>query len=206
MKLYLSSNGLGSEADKLASMLPDNKRAAVIFNALDFSGDSERKQATINREISALNQMGLEAEEFDLRLYFGKPELLKEKAPAFGLLWVIGGNTFVLRRAMAQSGLDGFLADNRANNSFVYAGYSAGVCVLAPTLRGIDLVDDPHEVPEGYGGQVIWDGVSLIDYCIAPHYRSDHEESARIDRAVEFFIDNKMLFRALRDGDVIIVD
>ena len=206
MKLYLSSNGLGSEADRLASMPSNNKRAAVIFSALDFSNEAERKQASINREIDALDQLGLEAEEFDLRRYFGRPDLLRQEASAFGLLWVIGGNTFVLRRAMAQSGLDRFLAERRDSDALVYAGYSAGVCVLAPTLRGIDLVDDPYEVPEGYQEQVIWDGLSLIDYCIAPHYRSGHEESEKIDRAVEYFIDNKILFKALHDGEVIIVE
>ena len=206
MKLYLSSNGLGNEADKLVSMLSENRRAAVIFNALDFSNEAERKQAAINREITALNRLGLEAEELDLRRYFGRPELLREEAPAFGLLWVIGGNTFVLRRAMAQSGLDKILAEYRDSDALVYGGYSAGVCVLAPTLRGIHLVDDPYEAPEGYENKVIWDGLSLIDYCIAPHYNSDHPESELINRAVEYFIDNKMLFKALRDGEVIIVD
>ena len=149
MKLYLSSNGLGNESDKLISMLSDNKRAAVIFNALDSSGDAERKQAAVNREIEILAGLGIEAVGFDLRLYFGRPESLKEEMANFGLVWVIGGNTFVLRRAMNQSGLDRFLEENRNNDDFVYAGYSAGVCVLAPTLRGIDLVDDPHEAPEG---------------------------------------------------------
>ena len=111
----------------------------------------------------------------------------------------------MLRRAMAQSGLDHFLAEYGNRDGLVYAGYSAGVCVLAPTLRGIDLVDDPHEVPEGYQNEVIWDGLSLIDYCIAPHYKSDHPESERIDRAVEYYIDNKILFKALRDGEVMVV-
>ena len=107
---------------------------------------------------------------------------------------------------MRQSGLDRFLLDNRENKEFVYAGYSAACCVLAPTLRGIDLVDDPLVVPEGYDEDVVWEGLSLIDYCIAPHYMSDHEESIMIEEAVQYFIDNKMLFKALRDGEVIVVE
>ena len=153
MKLYLSSNGLGNEADKLASMLSENKRAAVIFNALDFSDDTERKQATIDREINALDQMGLEAEGFDLRRYFGRPDVLRKEVSAFGLLWVIGGNTFVLRRAMAQSGLDRFLIEYRNSDGLVYGGYSAGICVLAPTLRGIDLVGRPARGPGRVSGR-----------------------------------------------------
>ena len=206
MKLYLSSVGLGDEVDRLVSMLPDNRRAAVIFSALDFSNEAERKQASIEREIEQLAGLGLKAEALDLRSYFGRPESLANDMAKFGMLWVIGGNTFVLRRAMRQSGLDRFLVDSLDNNDLVYAGYSAGCCVLAPTLRGIDLVDDPHVVPEGYEPEVVWDGLSLVDYCIAPHYRSDMEESPLIEEAVQYFIDNKMLFKALRDGQVIVVD
>ena len=205
MKLYLSSYRLGNEADKLVSMVQENRRTAVIFNALDFSCDLERKQSTINRELNDLAELGLGPEKFDLRPYFGNPESLKEQIARFGLIWVIGGNTFVLRRAMNQSGFDQFLIENRDNDSFVYAGYSAGACVLAPTLRGIDLVDNPEIVPEGYQGDVIWEGVSLINYCIAPHYKSDHYESELIDKTVEYFLENKILFKALHDGEVIII-
>ena len=206
MRLYLSSMGLGNEADRLTSMLPGNRRAAVIFSAIDMASNEERKQATINREIALLSELGLEAEALDLRCYFGRPDSLAEEMGRFGMVWVIGGNTFVLRRAMRQSGLDRFLVDNRGDEEFVYAGYSAGCCVLAPTLRGIDLVDDPLVVPEGYDEDVVWEGLSLIDYCIAPHYMSDHEESIMIEEAVQYFIDNKMLFKALRDGEVIVVE
>ena len=63
MKFYLSSYGLGNEADKLVSMVPENKRTAVIFNALDFP--------VILRDslVSRGNELG-QPEEFDLRLYF----------------------------------------------------------------------------------------------------------------------------------------
>ena len=206
MKLYLSSYGLGNEADKLISIVPENKRVAVIPNALDFSSDLERKQAGINREISALSELGLEPEELDLRPYFANRELLKQEMSNFGLFWVIGGNTFVLRRAMNQSGLDRYLIENRNNDDVVYAGYSAGVCVLAPTLRGIDLVDDPYTVPKGYDNHTIWEGLSLIDYCIAPHYKSDHPESELIDKVVEYFLRNKILFKVLGDGEVVIIE
>ena len=58
MRLYLSSMGLGSEADRLVSMLPGNRRAAVVFSAIDMASNEERKQATINREIELLSGWG----------------------------------------------------------------------------------------------------------------------------------------------------
>ena len=102
MKLYLSSYRLGNETEKLISMVPENKRSAVIFNALDFSSDLERKQSTIDREIHDLSEIGLEPEEFDLRPYFINPESLKKKILRFGLIWAIGGNSFVVHPKMGQ--------------------------------------------------------------------------------------------------------
>jgi len=206
MRLYLSSFRLGNETNKLVSMVQRNRRAAVIFNAIDFSCDLERKQSTINRDLNDLVELGLEPEEFDLRSYFGNPESLKEQIAHYGLIWAIGGNSFVLRRAMNQSGFDQFLIDNRNDDTFVYAGYSAGVCVLAPTLRGIDLIDNPEAVPEGYQRKIIWDGVSLINYCIAPHYKSDHYESELTNKTVKYYLEHKILFKALRDGEVLIIE
>ena len=206
MKLYLSSYRLGNETDKLVSMVPENKRTAVVFNALDFSNDFVSKQSTVDREINDLHSIGLEPEEFDLRLYFGSPEHLKEYISRFGLIWVTGGNTFVLRRAMSQSGLDQFLIANRNNDTLIYAGYSAGACVLSPTLRGIDLVDDPKIAPPGYKSDTIWEGLSLINFCIAPHYKSNHNESELINKTIEYFLENKILFKALRDGEVIVIE
>jgi dipeptidase E len=51
-----------------------------------------------------------------------------------------------------------------------------------------------------------WQGLNILDYVIAPHYKSDHRESEDMDKAVEYMIDNKILFEALRDGEVIIIE
>ena len=74
------------------------------------------------------------------------------------------------------------------------------------SLRGLHLVDDVNVVTEEYSGEVLWDGLCLVPYCLAPHYKSDHPESSRIDQVVEYFIGNKMPFVALRDGEVLIKD
>jgi len=53
---------------------------------------------------------------------------------------------------------------------------------------------------------VIFDGLGLVDYSIAPHYRSDHLESATIEKVVGFFETNSMPYKALRDGQAIVFD
>lgn len=204
MKLYLSSYKFGDNPQVLADLIGENKKIAIIPNALDVYADISRRAIGIQDEKDGLLQMGLDPEELDLRDYFGKQEELRKKINNYGAGWVLGGNTFILRRAMAQSGFDKILKEKRNDNSFVYAGYSAGVCVITPTLHGLEIVDDPNVVPEGYSPKTIWDGLGFVDYSIAPHYKSNHPESTMVDATVKYFIENKMPHKTLRDGEVII--
>jgi dipeptidase E len=204
--LYLSSYGLGNEPAQLSELVGGRRQAAVVPNALDFSDDLERRAASIQREMDALRAIDIAAEELDLRQFFGRADELDVVLRRIGLVWVMGGNTFVLRRALRQSGLDAVLVDYRSSSKceLVYGGYSAGSVVVTPTLRGIDLMDDPQVVPDEYQPDVIWDGLGLIGYSIVPHYRSDHPETAMAEQAVAYMHAHGLPFRTLRDGEVII--
>lgn len=204
MKLYLSSYRLGNNAKELVGMVGKNKKAAIIINALDFSTDIERKKATIAREITDLESLGFKPEVLDLKKYFGNFNKLKNNLSPYGLLWVIGGNVFLLRKAMESSGMDKWLVERKNDESFVYAGYSAGACVLSPSLEGMEIVDDPGVKVRGYSNNTIWRGIGIINWSFVPHYKSDHPESEKVDKEIEYFINNKVLFKALRDGEVII--
>lgn len=206
MKLYLSSYRFGDNPQQLADLILANKRMAIIPNALDVYPDGERKNVGLQREIDGLKQIGLETKLVDLKIYFGKPDELVQKMNEFGGVWVIGGNTFVLRRAFLESGMDNWIVSKKGDKDFVYAGYSAGVCVLSPTLKGLETVDEPNNVPENYKPGVIWGGLNIIDFAFAPHYRSDHPESAAVEKEVEYYINNKIKYKTLHDGEVIITD
>lgn len=207
MKMYLSSYRLGNNPEKLAELVGENKRVAVIPNALDFSNEVERRNEGVQREIDDLNSLGLQAEEVDLRKYFSKPNELEQKLVEFGMVWVRGGNVFVLRRAFNESGMDKWVIKQNNNKEFVYAGYSAGVCILSPSLRGLELVDDPIVIGEGYPRETIWDGLGLIDFAFAPHFESPgHPETVAVGREVEHYKKAGIKFRALHDGEVIIMN
>jgi dipeptidase E len=208
MKFYLSSYKLGNEITKLKELIPaDNKKTAYISNALDFSDDLERRKQSEQADIEQLNEVGLnDVEKIDLRDYFGKKAKLEKKLSEFGIIWVRGGNCFVLRQAMKLSGLDEILKDLLKKENILYGGYSAGVCVLAPTLKGMELVDDPNVKPYDNQKETIWDGVGILDYTIVPHYKSDHPESAKVDETVEYMKKNNIPYKPLRDGEVIIIE
>jgi dipeptidase E len=121
-------------------------------------------------------------------------------------LWVSGGNTFVLRQAMRLSGFDNIFKELRGRKDFLYGGYSAGVCILCDSLKYIQIADKPNDFPYEGNTEIIWEGLGVFDYGILPHYDSDHFESELIGNDVRQCIDNKWLFKALRDGEVIIIE
>ena len=208
MKFYLSSYKIGNKTDKLKTMIPvNNSRVAYISNALDFSNDLERRKLSEQADIEQLNSVGLsDIEHIDLRNYFNKKDELEKKISEFGVIWVRGGNCFVLRQAMQLSGFDEIIKNLLKKEGILYGGYSAGVCVLAPTLRGFELVDDPNVKPYENQKETIWDGVGILDYSIIPHYKSDHPESGKIDETIEYMTKNHIPFKPLRDGEVITIE
>ena len=207
MKMYLSSFRLGDHPEQLTALIGPNKKVAVIANSIDFGNDPERRRAGVQREIDDLSKLGLQPEELDLRSYFGKPQKLEKKLSEYGSLWVRGGNTFVLRRAYKESGLDNWLLKHRNDRELVYAGYSAGVCVLSPTLKGLELVDDPNIVSEGYSKETIWEGLGLIDFAFAPHFESPgHPETEAVGKEVEYYKQTGEKYKALHDGEAIIIN
>lgn len=203
MKLYLSSYHLGNDPKNLANLFYKNKNVAVIANAMDFLSENERLES-VNEEISDMRSIDLLPEEIDLRDYFDKSSLLKNKLNSFGGLWIRGGNVFILRKAMKYSGLDKIIKEKTTDKNFVYAGYSAGICVLAPTLHGLELVDQSDSVPNKYKREIIWEGLSLADYALIPHYRSDHPESESVEQVVEYYTNRNMPYKTLSDGETIV--
>jgi dipeptidase E len=153
-----------------------------------------------------LRSIGLEPAELDLRHFFGRADDLRAALRQVDLVWVRGGNCFVLRRAFRQSGMDAVTTALLASDALVYGGYSAGSDMLTPSLHGAELVDDPTVVPAGYEAEIIWECLGLVPYAIAPHYKSEHPESAAVDKSVEYFIEQHIPFIALRDGEAIVVD
>lgn len=205
MKFYLSSYKLGRKTEQLKNLLPQNKKTAYIDNARDFSTDFAKRRQGAESDMKELSNLGLNVELLNLHRFFGEQDRLRIKTSEYGVIWVVGGNLFVLRQAFRLSGFDDIIRGLAGHKDILYGGYSAGICILAPTLKGLDLMDDPSARPYGENYETIWEGLGLIDYSIVPHYKSDHPESEAASRVVEFMIENKMPFKALRDGEAIII-
>lgn len=202
MRLYLSSFRVGNEAARLREMV-DGGVLALIPNAMDHVAEPAREESN-ERAAAELWEVGIPSRELDLRGFFGRPQDLSQEIAPFAGVWVRGGNAFVLRRAMRLSGFDQLLPLLLETN-FVYGGYSAGACVLGPSLEGIGRVDEPELDPHGYGS-IIWEGLGVLPYLVLPHFRSDHHESGAIEEEVAYCERRGLPFVTLRDGEVIVRD
>ena len=204
MELYLSSYRLGNEAEKLAEMVGRGNKIAVIGNAMDFTDEATRN-GRIQENFEELKSIGLNPVEIDLRQYFDNPDKLAEKMSEFKAVYVRGGNVFILRKAFYESGFDKWILSQKNNPNFVYSGYSAGGCVLSPSLKGMEIVDPINASAEGYKSGIVWEGLGILDYSFVPHFESNHPESARVGESIEYLKKNNIPFKTLHDGEVIII-
>jgi dipeptidase E len=184
----------------------DARRGVVIANAMDDAPPDVRR-AAVELELAALGDLGVGAAEVDLRGYFGQQQRLRQDLAGVGIAWLRGGNTFMLRHVLYRSGADTLFRELLAADALVYAGYSAGACVLSPSLRGLELVDDAAAVTRVYGSQPLWDGLAILPEAFVPHYRSPgHPETAPIERVVTRYRAEGIAYRTLRDGQALLVN
>jgi dipeptidase E len=206
MKLYLSSYRLGDYTDKLEELVgKPNAKVAVCVNALDSTPDEVRNGVVLKREIEDMQSLGFAPEELDLREYFGKPSIV-EKLQQYDLIWLSGGNVFLLAKAFKQSGFADVFEKLVKTEKIVYAGYSAAFCVLNDSLKGVELVDDKDAQAKGYESGEIWQGIGLIDFYPIVHFRSNHHESDAVEKEYEFVVSNNIPHKTFKDGDVYLVD
>ena len=177
---------------------------ALIPDALNMFPDGERKEKNINEIMGLLTELGFEVEVLYLRDYFNKPKDLATKVKFFNSFFVMGGNVFVLRQAMHLSGFDNYLNKQKNNDNILYAGYSAGVCVLSPDLKALKFVDD--DSINLYNINTIYEGLNITKYLIVPHYKSDHPESEKMDKVIKYLEENSKNYKPLKDGEVLIDD
>lgn len=200
MRLFLSSENFGKYPEKLVELVGRNKRVAYIGNAKDYLSETDRRDKVVEHCNQFLS-LDFEFVEFDLRDYFTDPEKLKKEFTRFGLVWISGGNTFLLNSALKQSGMDKLLIEKICSDEIAYGGSSAGAIIATPSLRGSELGDNPGMVKILYGKDVVWQALNLVPYYIVPHY--DNEWFGDESKAMAAYFDKKRWeYIILRDGQV----
>ncbi|MFI5777425.1 Type 1 glutamine amidotransferase-like domain-containing protein [Nocardia sp. NPDC051570] len=205
MRLFLSSYRFGAHYDRFAALVGEPGPVALIPNACDAWPKAWRGAVISDR--TPLRRLGFHPEVVDLREYAGRAAELERMLRRYPLVWVRGGNTFVLRAQFARSGADLVLPALLAQDVLAYAGYSAGACVMTPDLHGIEAADDPAEVGPACGIEPRWDGLGLVDHRIVPHVDSPGTDPDGVcTRIAERFRAEGVAHWALTDDDAVVVD
>ena len=206
MRLYLSSFRVGDCPERLTALMRRPGPVAVIANSMDAAPPDVRADG-VALEQRGLAALGLDAVEVDLRTYVGEPDRVAADLAEYELVWVRGGNVFVLRHALAVSGADAALVELLAADALVFGGYSAGPCILGPTLRGLEHCDPVSEVAQAYGAEARFDGLGVLDEVFVPHVDSPgHPESDLLGEVAAHYRATGVAHRTLRDGQVWVVD
>ncbi len=202
MVLYLSSQKFGKDEFYLKEWINNhNNKILLIFNAMD-AKEKEKINYNIKEDVSLLEKIGFDVNIIDLKEYFDKYAELKQICQNYNAFCVMGGNVFVLRQAMKYSGFDIFLKEIKENDNYLYIGYSAGSCVLSKRLDIFKSVDEPIDFYNK--GEIVYDGISFINYTFIPHYKSNYHKAYLIDEIVDTCKKDNIEYKAFRDGEVII--
>lgn len=208
VKFYLSSYMLGDHADRLLAMVAEPRRVIIITNALDaIPLEAQLRYARDTFDpVRYFADAGFDPTLMDLRRYFGRQEELRDVLLRQNVIFALGGNSFLLRRAMRASGFDEILPA-LLEAGVVYAGWSAGACVAGDSLQAVASMDEPGVLAPGYTDAApVWEGLGLVPFGIIPHCDSEHREAEAAARAVAQAEASGTSFRALRDGDVLVCD
>lgn len=202
MRLYLSSQRLGTAPEALVGLLRGKTRIAVIANAAD-GIDPDKRLSRVKREINDLRAINLNPTEVDLRDYFEGGSRIATVLNELDAVWVLGGSAVVLRSAFHHSGADRTIEQRLHEDSLVWAGYSAGSVLLQSHLP---LADEPLGValPRYPDGQVTT-GLGLVPFATNPHYGIGLG-AVGANVLTDDYIENHIPFIALRDGQALVID
>lgn len=186
-------------------------RKIRFYDSTALAGDSRRfggartcTKQSLENKVLRLTELGFDPEIIDLKDYFRNKEELKRIINKKGSVFILGGNVFVLRQAMKLSGLDKIILGHKEDSNFLYAGYSAAGCVLAPSLDIYKGVDNFRQTPYPELPSAINEGLGLVDFYFMPHWESDHPESERIGKLVDKCKREHLKYKTLKDGEVLI--
>ncbi len=163
MKLYLSSIRIPTPND-LSTLLGKPLKSisvALIPNAKDYYSEHARN-FFVNDLITYMEELGLKVKIVDLRNY-NDAQILKEELVDHDLIWAMGGNTFVLRYEMKQSGFEEII-QQLLDKGIVYGGDSAGALVAGKSIAGIEDADEPQ-----FAREIVKEGLNLVPFFILPH-------------------------------------
>jgi len=193
-KLLLSSNGRFVIEKGIKLFFDDVSKIKLAY--ITTAAKGSRDLAYLETDRKLLREEGYDFEELDIE---GKNEVeLRTMLADKDVVWVEGGNTFYLLKAVRESGFDTVIKELIAKGA-VYVGSSAGSYIACPTIE-ISTWKKPGEEKERFGVTDLT-GMNLVPFLLKAHYEPEQKELLR-----EKISQAQYPTRILRDGQAILVE
>ena len=193
-RLLLSSNG-GFVIEKgLKLLFDDVSQIKLAYITTAGKGNVNKTYLEIHKEL--LRKEGYDFEELDIE---GKNEnelreLLKNK----NAVYVEGGNTFYLLKAVRESGFDKIIKE-LIEKGMPYIGSSAGSYIACPTIE-MATWKEPGEEKDRFGVTDLT-AMNLVPFLVKAHYEPEQKELLK-----EKISQTKYETKILKDGQAILVE
>lgn len=193
-KLLLSSNGKFVIEKGIKLFFEDTSKIKLVYITTAGKVSKDRTYLEIDKEL--LRKEGYDFEELDIE---GKNESeLRELLAEKDVVYVEGGNTFYLLKAVRESGFDTVIKE-LIEKGVVYIGASAGSYIACPTIE-VSTWKRPGEEKERFGVTDLA-GMNLVPFLIKAHYQPEQKELLK-----EKISQAKYPTRILCDGQAILVE
>jgi|SRR3989338_1494927 len=172
--------------------LRGKKKIAFIPNAKD----KHKDKYSLEKYKAFFQNKGFVVKDVDLNA-FKKDELYKE-LQKHDIIFVAGGNCFVLLEKIRKSGFDKII-NKLLDKGVIYIGQSAGACVMGKSIEPIKLMDNPE-----ISGISDYDGLGFVDFVFIPHYKNPKYQKTITE--IEKIYDKKFNLEKFTDKEGIIID
>jgi len=191
-KLLLSSNGSFVIEKGLKLLFNDASAIKLAYITTAGKGAEDKSYLEIHKEM--LRKEGYVFEELDIedKTEDELRELLKNK----NAVYVEGGNTFYLLKAVRESGFDKVIKE-LLEKGVVYIGSSAGSYIACPTIEMATWKPKPRD----RFGVTDFTGLNLVPFLVKAHYRREDEDVIK-----KGILQSKYPVKVLEDGQAILAE
>lgn len=178
--------------DEILKILPrpaNQIRLAHIVTA----SKVEKDISYLKEDKKEMQKMGFQVEDVDIE---GKNENeIRNLLTGKDIIYVQGGNTFYLLKAIKESGFDKVIKE-LIDKGVIYVGVSAGSIVAGPTIE----VCNWKNIDNNIVGLTDFSALNLVDFNIFVHYTEKYKELVN-----EEFPKSEYPVRILMDDQAILI-
>lgn len=193
-KLLLSSNGSFITEKGIGFFFDDASKVKLAY--ITTAGKGSRDKTYIENHKEQLARKGYGFEEIDIE---GKNEdELRRLLDGKNVIFVEGGNTFYLLKAVRESGFDKVIKELIVKG-VIYIGSSAGSYIICPTIE-MATWRKPGEEKDNFGVNDLT-AMNLVPFLVKAHYQPEMKDFLK-----EKIYQSQYQTKVLMDGQAILVE